>query len=483
MTILWSNNASSTVSGSITATSTSVQVASGQGALFPNPNPGDYFCVTFYDQATKTLNEICHCTARVGDILTIVRAQEGTPAQAWAAGDIIANLVTAGTLAAFVQAGTGPINTSLVYVGLDTGTPNHIIATTVPSFSSLATGMLINIKVKAGNSNTGPVDMQLNSLPAIRCSRTDGSDMVGGNLTGDEEMIFVYNGVDFTSMVPPIPQAPPQNIFYVRPDGNDNNDGFADTPTHAFRTVSGAMSAIENRYISQVTITVKVGDGMYVDAPTETTSYIASWYVVGNSTNPGNCVINSTSIVHSAYPVNSKCGIASSFSTINSGNVVIEGFTFQSYLANVAAGAGSTLIVRNCNFTAPVGGTEGAISAFYGSLSVYGTCQYSAAGPAVSLVESSGAGASVTFGYDDGITQIPLTFNFSGTPSFTLGTVLTEAVGVYGVANSQVAFTGVIPTGPAYRVQSGGGIYTGNGDLTIIPGTAPGVVIPPGWTQ
>src|SRR6516165_6498238 len=146
MTILWSNNASTTISGSITTASTSVQLAAGTGASFPNPTGGNFYVATFYDQATKTINEIVHVTAMAGDIATIVRAQEGTTAKNWNAGDIFANLVTAGTLNNFVQAGTGPANTSLVYVGTDTGTQNHIVAVTNPVPASLATGMLFNIK-------------------------------------------------------------------------------------------------------------------------------------------------------------------------------------------------------------------------------------------------------------------------------------------------------------------------------------------------
>src|SRR5262245_38699682 len=116
MAIKWSNNASTTVAGSITATDTTVALAAGTGVLFPAPTGGDYFKATFYDQATKTLTEIVHCTSRAGDICTIVRAQEGTTAKAWSASDLFANLVTAGTLSSFVQAGTGPADTSVVYV-------------------------------------------------------------------------------------------------------------------------------------------------------------------------------------------------------------------------------------------------------------------------------------------------------------------------------------------------------------------------------
>ncbi len=50
------------------------------------------------DAATGTLTEIVHVTARIGDTMTIVRAQEGTVSRLWSANDIAANMMTAGTL-------------------------------------------------------------------------------------------------------------------------------------------------------------------------------------------------------------------------------------------------------------------------------------------------------------------------------------------------------------------------------------------------
>src|ERR1700751_619582 len=236
MTILWSNNASTTVSGSITPTSTSVQLAAGTGVLFPNPTSGNFYIATFYDQATKTINEIVHVTAMAGDVATIVRAQEGTTAKTWGPGDIFANLVTAGTLAAFVQAGTGPANTSLVFVGVDTSTtPNLVIANTNPVPSNLAVGMLFNILIN--NTNTAATNVQLNGGPSIPLVRCNGASLLSGDITKSMETTFVYNGVNFNGMTPDLQKHPSQTTFYVNTAGNDNNTGFANTPQDAFATI------------------------------------------------------------------------------------------------------------------------------------------------------------------------------------------------------------------------------------------------------
>lgn|GEM_PF-1211624 len=106
--ILFANNATSTLAGSISNVAVTCNLAPGTGALFPNPGADEYFVMTFTDAATGILKEIVHVTGRASDTLTIVRAQEGTTALAWTAGDIAAHLNTAGTMQGLVQPDDNP---------------------------------------------------------------------------------------------------------------------------------------------------------------------------------------------------------------------------------------------------------------------------------------------------------------------------------------------------------------------------------------
>ena len=105
MANLFTNNASTTLASPITNVATTLTVATGDGAKFPNPTGGDYFKLVL----NKVISgieyqwEITHCTARSGDILTITRAQEGTTAAAYAAGDPVSLRATAGTMSALVD--------------------------------------------------------------------------------------------------------------------------------------------------------------------------------------------------------------------------------------------------------------------------------------------------------------------------------------------------------------------------------------------
>lgn len=79
--IKFTNNASALLAATITAVDTTIQVASGFGALFPAPTGGDFFYATLEDDSGNI--EVVKCTSRTGDNLTVVRAQDGTTAQAF----------------------------------------------------------------------------------------------------------------------------------------------------------------------------------------------------------------------------------------------------------------------------------------------------------------------------------------------------------------------------------------------------------------
>jgi hypothetical protein len=105
MTILFTNNAATTLASGITNVATTLTVASGQGALFPSPSGAQYFYATL-ENSTATIREIVKVTSRTTDTFTITRAQDGTTAQAWSTGDKVQLRVTAADLNNFGQLDT-----------------------------------------------------------------------------------------------------------------------------------------------------------------------------------------------------------------------------------------------------------------------------------------------------------------------------------------------------------------------------------------
>ena len=78
--ILIKNNASSKIATTLDTIQTTVSVLTGQGALFPDTSGGGYFYATLVELPSV---EVVKVTSRVGDVFTIVRAQDSSTAQSF----------------------------------------------------------------------------------------------------------------------------------------------------------------------------------------------------------------------------------------------------------------------------------------------------------------------------------------------------------------------------------------------------------------
>jgi hypothetical protein len=96
MGVILKNNAVSTITTAISASDVGLAVAAGTGSIFPVLGTGDYFYATLVSSGGTY--EIVKVTARVGDTMTIVRAQEDTTAQSFAAGSSFEARVTAASI-------------------------------------------------------------------------------------------------------------------------------------------------------------------------------------------------------------------------------------------------------------------------------------------------------------------------------------------------------------------------------------------------
>lgn len=94
-TILFSNNASTTLLATIDAAATEFTVAPGTGELFPTINPvkDEYFICTLINSQGGF--EIVKVTSRVGDRFTCLRGTEGTSAMGFEQGSIVELRLTA----------------------------------------------------------------------------------------------------------------------------------------------------------------------------------------------------------------------------------------------------------------------------------------------------------------------------------------------------------------------------------------------------
>jgi hypothetical protein len=181
MPVILTNNATTQLATSLTTGTTTLSVTAGTGGKFPAPGPSQWFPVTLV-KANGTL-EICRCTSRSGDVLTVARAQEGTAAQAFAAGDRVELRLTNGAMSEFAQTG----------VANNWAQPQTFASGLYSSVVRLVTGINESARLYFGNSGrsanidlAGPVwrVFSEDNSPAqvgLQLSFADGSFYVFGN--------------------------------------------------------------------------------------------------------------------------------------------------------------------------------------------------------------------------------------------------------------------------------------------------------------
>lgn len=181
---LFANNAQTTLASNASNTQTSIQVAPGTGALFPSPGAGQYFRITLTSVGSG-YREICFCTGVAGDVLTIVRGEEGTSANNFLTGDTVGNYDTAGAMGHLVQSEQLQGGT---YQGGSAGGTANALTVTIPS-NLTALPDRFGIVLEATQANTAPVTLNvtlgstvIGAYPVVKGTSIA---LVAGDIVGD----------------------------------------------------------------------------------------------------------------------------------------------------------------------------------------------------------------------------------------------------------------------------------------------------------
>jgi hypothetical protein len=231
--------------------------------------------------------------------------------------------------------------------------------------------------------------------------------------------------------------------YYVRTDGNDNNNGLSDSAGGAFLTIQKALDLVGTLDISIYNVTIQVADGTYtITSPLTSRTPVGAGVLTirGNPTTPANVVISATG---TAFILN--------------GRVNLDGFRI------ISTGAG-----------VQVGGKVSLVYIYNVQFGVCSKCIYTLSGGVCVILAnlSLTANASTFFeakeqSYIRIITGITITF--TNTPTITTF-ALVYTMGLIGI-DSAVTFSGATSGGKKYDVSLGGFISSAG---TVFPGTTAG---------
>ncbi len=195
MARLFADNADTTLASGINSSVTSITLT--DAGDFPSPISPDYFIATITQAgATETSWEKVKVTARSGNVLTVVRGQEGSTAATWAGSDkfeirwtaaeafISANTAYSGNaILDFGDAPGGNYASSVVYGQTDIGSNSQCDAwvqiESSPDHNAYEHA-IVPMTVRAGNINTtaksfeiiGTSDIRLTGRWSVQWART-----------------------------------------------------------------------------------------------------------------------------------------------------------------------------------------------------------------------------------------------------------------------------------------------------------------------
>ena len=173
------NYAISTLAGTLSPTDTTGTLALGTGALFPTVAFGVVF-PAMLTPVTGTNKEIVYVSSRSGDVVTLIRGQEGTTAQSWPAASNFIHGPTAGEINAALSRGNLAAEAHAQSVTIGPSYSGSLTLSFTPTYAGIVRVM--------GSLNLGsPANAAITT--ALSCNITSGGGDVS-NLPQVQTLVF-----------------------------------------------------------------------------------------------------------------------------------------------------------------------------------------------------------------------------------------------------------------------------------------------------
>lgn len=236
--------------------------------------------------------------------------------------------------------------------------------------------------------------------------------------------------------------------YYVRTDGNDANDGLANTSGGAKLTIQGAVDAVSLINLAGQTVTIQVADGTY-------TASVSLKNAVGFAS-PGSLILTG----NSGTPTN----------VVAAGTITADSLSVAWRVTNMrvgVAGAAADLLIKNSHVQ--FSGIDFAVC-------TVAQIWVNGGGKAEAVGNYTISAGSASHARIDNAGQIIIggrTCTISNTPAFSAAFAYAN-VGPGVIVAHVMTFAGTGATGSRYYVDSNSVIYTGVGGATYLPGNAAG---------
>lgn len=280
--------------------------------------------------------------------------------------------------------------------------------------------------------------------------------LIAGVLSGSWWLNLVDNNTSDpdaggAGWIPLVTAVLPNAIFYVRTDGNNNNNGSANTAGSAFATIQGALDYIRRTFGAPGRrITIKMGI-------------------------PGTYDIVNVGGFASGLTIEGDVGAQASYilagangMEVSSSGLVLKGLTLNPGGAGtfaLQASAASFVSVEKVTFTGGSGSHFHILAGSGGLVNFVGLgAAIFSSSAAVALFAT--ANGLISSSSSSGIT-------FSGTPAFSTATAVASKCGVIDLVTPGFSIAGAA-TGVRYAVSLNAVINTGGGGANFFPGNSPG---------
>jgi hypothetical protein len=224
MGIQLKNNAVGYLATAITASDTGAVLQTGNGASFPALGAGDYFYATL--ESTGGTMEVVKATARSGDSLTVVRAQEGTTAQSFAAGSRFELRVTSAAVREALNNADGSSLVGFIQAGT-----SAVARTAQSKLREMVSVLDFGADPTASTDSTDAIKAAIAYVATLAGGTVwfpDGNYLVGSNATGADTELFLVThptkfvgGVSKLFVAPTVPNTTDIFRFYSSSGFND----------------------------------------------------------------------------------------------------------------------------------------------------------------------------------------------------------------------------------------------------------------------